>query len=316
MRADRLMSILLLLQQQERLTTEDLAARLEVSTRTIHRDMEALSSSGIPIVAERGRGGGWSLLEGYAEKIATLNRAEREALLLGTPARILSDLGWGQAAQSAFLKLSHALPAATPDIHNRIHIDIETWRQQTSERLEALPALQRAIWETRCIEVVYQKADGETVMRRLEPLGLVAKGSTWYLIAGAADEPRTYRVSRVVEVHLCAETFVRPAGFDLAAYWEESKKAFVAALPRYPAVLCVNAADVPLLRGWQYSHVEAVEAQTEHVVLVHMHFDSEEVALANVLSAGDKVEVCEPAHLREQVMAALRAMASRYGLSL
>ena len=151
MRADRLLSILLLLQVHQRMTTRDLAKRLEVSERTIHRDMEALSTAGIPVAAERGTDGGWFLLEEYRTNLTGLNEAEIQALFV-KPSRLLADLGLGKASEAAFIKLLAALPSMyrrdAEYIRQRIHVDMSGWRR-SEEAIPCLPTLQEAIWQER-----------------------------------------------------------------------------------------------------------------------------------------------------------------------
>jgi predicted DNA-binding transcriptional regulator YafY len=200
MRADRLLSILLLLQAHQRMTARDLAQRLEVSERTILRDMSALGSAGIPVRAERGVGGGWMLLDSYRTTLTGLKEVEIQALFLTRPQRLLADLGLDKAAEVGLLKLLAALPSASrrgaQDISQRIHVDVGGWRR-AEEATPQLPILQEAVWQERRLRMVYQRGDESVVERVVDPLGLVAKGSVWYLVAGVEGEPRSYRVSRV-----------------------------------------------------------------------------------------------------------------------
>ncbi len=219
MRADRLLSILLLLQVHQRITARDLAQRLEVSERTIHRDMDILSGAGIPVTAERGAGGGWALLDDYRTDLTGLNAAEIQTLFLATPTRLLADLGLRQAADAALIKLLAALPSVARQgaeyARQRIHVDAAGW-QQSRDDVPILPLLQEAIWQERRVALGYRRGDGTTVERVVDPLGLVAKGSLWYLIAAADGETRTYRVSRVgsavITDERCAPGRFRPGG--------------------------------------------------------------------------------------------------------
>ena len=252
MRADRLLSILLLLQVHRRLTARDLATRLEVSERTIHRDMEALSAAGFPVFAERGIGGGWMLVEGYKTNLTGLNRDEIQALFLTKPLRLLADLGLKKASDAAFIKLSAALPAAHRDnveqARQRIHVDLAGWNH-SSESIEFLPLLQEAVWQERKLRFTYERAGGcDAVERLADPLGLVAKGSAWYLVAAVEGEIRTYRVSRVLEAILTDDPCIRPKDFDLAAYWEQSTVDFKAQLPQYIAKVRAHPDIFPRLR--------------------------------------------------------------------
>lgn len=200
MRADRLLSILLLLQTQRRLTARELAERLEVSERTIYRDMDALSGAGVPVLAQRGNKGGWMLLDSYQTNLTGLNDTEIQALFLAQPARLLADLGLRQAHDAALIKLLAALPSIqrrdAEYIRQRIHVDVPGWHP-SKEESAAFPAIQEAVLSDRQLKLVYQRGDSAVVERLVDPLGLVAKGRVWYLIAGVEGELRTYRVSRV-----------------------------------------------------------------------------------------------------------------------
>src|SRR5438128_12227933 len=194
MRADRLLSVLLLLQVHRRLTARELAKRLEVSERTIHRDMEALSAAGFPVFAERGSGGGWMLVEGYRTNLTGLNAVEVQALFVTKPLRLLADLGLDKASDAALIKLSAALPSAhRPGAENarqRIHIDVTGWNRP-DEAARFLPLLQEAVWQERRLRFTYQRGGGcDAVQRVADPLGLVAKGSIWYLVAAVDGDIR------------------------------------------------------------------------------------------------------------------------------
>src|SRR5215469_12044094 len=178
MRADRLLSILLLLQVHRRITAGELARRLEVSERTIHRDMEALGIAGIPVVAERGIGGGWSLMEEYRTNLTGLNKAEIQALFLAGPSRLLADLGLEKASDAALIKLLAALPSTNRNdaeyVRQRIHFDVTGWHR-ADDGVPFLPALQQAIWRERKVLLTYQRGgDCGSVERLADPLGLVA----------------------------------------------------------------------------------------------------------------------------------------------
>jgi predicted DNA-binding transcriptional regulator YafY len=316
MRADRLLSILLLLQVQRSMTSRELAARLEVSERTIHRDMEALSAAGVPVAAERGRGGGWFLLEGYRTDLTGLNEAETQAVFLAGPGRLLADLGLERAADAALIKLLAALPAFNrrdaEHVRQRIYVDIGGW-QRWEEDVSTLPTLQDAIWQERRLEINYRRADGSAVTRTIEPLGLVAKGSVWYLVGAVEGELRTYRVSRIQQATLTEQPFTRPADFDLVAHWEQSSAEFTARLPRYPAVLRAAPEALRRMRGWRYARAESTSPpDAEGWVIVNMLFELEENAVEYVLGCGASIEVRQPPELRELVINAARGILTVY----
>ncbi len=318
MRADRLLSILLLLQVHRRITARDLAQRLEVSERTIHRDMDALSGAGIPVTAERGAGGGWALLDDYRTDLTGLNEAEIQTLFLAAPARLLADLGLRQAADAALIKLLASLPSVARQgaeyARQRIHVDAAGW-QQSRDDVPILPLLQEAIWQERRVALGYRRGDGTIVERVADPLGLVAKGSLWYLVAAVDGETRTYRVSRVGSATITHQRCARPADFDLAAYWEQASISFRAHLPRYPATLRVASAIVPQLsRAGYYARVEAVGPPgADGWTTVSMLFELEEDACAYALSFGPRIAVLEPRSLREEVRRCAESIAALYG---
>ncbi|HEX2907721.1 MAG TPA: YafY family protein [Phototrophicaceae bacterium] len=319
MRADRLLSILLLLQTQGRLTARDLAARLEVSERTIHRDMEALSAAGIPVIAERGTGGGWSLMDNYRTNLTGFKEAEIQALFLAQPPRLLADLGLEAAAENAVLKLLAALPSARRHnadyIRQRIYVDALGW-QKLDEDISALPVIQEALWDEQQLALLYRRADGVAVERVVHPLGLVAKGSVWYLVATVEGEIRTYRVSRVQDSHVVDEPATRPSDFDLAAYWEQSKAEFVANLPRYPATLRLNPERLPFLKGWRFARIEYLSPrEADGWITASVQFELESEACGYILSGGDQIEVLEPPELRERVRQTAREIAARYEMN-
>jgi predicted DNA-binding transcriptional regulator YafY len=317
MRADRLLSILLMLQVHTRLTARELAARLEVSERTIHRDMEALSTAGIPVFAERGSSGGWSLLDSYETNLTGLNETEIQALFLTKPPRLLSDLGLDKASEAAFIKLLAALPSTqrrdADYMRQRILIDVTGWRR-SEDAVPFLPLVQDAIWQERRVKLTYRRSDGSAVERLLDPLGLVAKGSLWYLVAAAEGEVRTYRVSRIQDAALCDEAAQRPQGFDLAAFWAQSSAAFVANLPRYPVMVRADPAILSRMRyAGRYSRIEQVDPPGEDGrVRVSMVFELEEDAREYLLGLGPYVEVLEPPELREQVIDLARRVVAFY----
>jgi predicted DNA-binding transcriptional regulator YafY len=318
MRADRLLSIVLLLQTNRQLTSRALAERLEVSERTIHRDMEALSVSGIPVVAERGSNGGWSLLGEYRTNLTGLNEAEIQSLFVTQPPKLLADLRLEKASEGALLKLLAALPAmyrqGAEQARRRIHIDTAGWARQ-EESVPLLPVLQEAIWSERKLRFSYQRGpDCNDVEREVDPLGLVAKGSAWYLVAGVAGEVRSYRISRMSQAQVLDQACVAPAGFDLAAYWEQSTTAFKTALPNYVAQFRVSPDAFLRLRfAGRFARVgDTVETDVDGWRRISVGFDVEEMAVEYALSFGTKLEVIEPRSLREKVIAAAEEVVEFY----
>ncbi len=305
MRADRLLSILLLLQTHQRLTGRELAARLEVSERTIHRDMEALGAAGVPVVAERGAGGGWSLLESYRTNLTGLNISEIQALFVAAPTHLMNDLGLRQASEQALIKLLAALPSDRSRhdaafMRQRIHIDGAGW-QQEPELVEWLPVVQEALWQECKLHICYQRGDEMVAERLVNPLGLVAKGRIWYLVANVDEQTRTYRVSRIQEAHVIDEAAERPLDFDLAGFWKESSAQFKANLPRYCATFRV---DPVIISDMRYAgHIEHISQPDENgKITVEVRFDVELEARAYALGFGGQLEVISPPELRQVVL--------------
>src|SRR5206468_1041418 len=251
MRADRLLSALLLLQANGRLTSRELARRLEVSERTMHRDMEALSASGVPVFAMRGSRGGWQLDEGWRTQVPGLDEAELRAFLMAQP-QVVGDERLVHAAERALAKLTAALPVSLREkaasIRQRLHVDTTRW-YGTIENLSMLPVVQDAVSRDRKLKIVYRREGHDVTERTVDPLGLVAKGSVWYLVAHTPRGFRTYRVSRIREAKLLDEPCERPPDFDLAAYWKSSTAQFQER-PRYNATLRLEPRTAETMKSW------------------------------------------------------------------
>lgn len=316
MRADRLLSILLILQNKGSATARELAERLEVSARTIHRDMEALSASGVPVYADRGQTGGWKLAEGYRTNLTGLKSNEMSALLLAAPT-LLADLGLLQPFENAVEKLLASAPAVLKGdaeyARERLHVDGAGWHQ-SSEPTAQLQIVQEALWLERKLRIKYQRSgDGETVERIVLPLGLVAKRSTWYLVAQAEQEFRTYRVSRVVDAEMLDERFDRPNGFNLAAYWQQSTEEFKMNLPRYTARLLVTKTTVARLKRENYvTVIQCSPSERDEWYEATLQFHTLETAGESVLGFGDGAVVLEPVELRDYVLGQARNILERY----
>ncbi|HEY6057481.1 MAG TPA: WYL domain-containing protein, partial [Candidatus Limnocylindrales bacterium] len=241
MRASRLVNVLLLLQTRGRMTADELARELEVSARTVQRDLEALSLAGVPVYVERGRYGGARLVEGYRTRLTGLTPDEAEALFLSGLPGAAAELGLGTVLAAAQLKVLAALPpelrARASRVRERFFLDAPGWFRTPDEQPH-LAVLASAAWDDRRVRIRYRR--GEEVMDRvIEPLGLVLKGGTWYAVASRDGEFRTYRVSRIEEAVPLDEHFDRPVGFDLAAHWESSAAAFEESFSRVPVTLRV-----------------------------------------------------------------------------
>ncbi len=248
------------------MTANELAEELEVSERTIYRDLDALSAAGIPVYAERGPGGGCQLLGGYQTKLTGLTKSEVRALFLLSVADPLTDLGLGQALKDAMLKLSAALPATYHSdlerVHQRMYLDT-TWWYQSQDPVPYLPMIQEAVWQDRTLCLLYSPDNGECHEQLVDPYGLVTKASVWYLVASVMGEIQVFRVSRIQAVEMTDESFTRPGGFDLATYWAEYCTQFEANYPHYPVTSRVVPDHTPLLSppfaGWTKASLEQVE---------------------------------------------------------
>jgi predicted DNA-binding transcriptional regulator YafY len=299
------------------MTAGEMARRLEVSERTIYRDMEALGNAGVPVVAERGAHGGWALLGGFRTNLTGLSEAEAQALLLSSPPKVLADLGLQKAAEAALIKLMAAMPSVSrlgaEEARQRIYVDPSGWRP-SEDAIPFLTQVQDAVWRNRRMRVSYQRGDDTLVEREVDPLGLVAKGSTWYLVAGVEGAPRTYRVSRIQAVELLDTPCARPADFDLARYWEQSTVEFAANLPRYPVVVRARIEVIGRLRrSGHYSKVERVhERDADGWALVEIMCEDEHSAGELLIGFGDSVEVLSPVELREWVLRVAKEVVSLY----
>jgi predicted DNA-binding transcriptional regulator YafY len=315
MRADRLISILLLLQSRGKITSRELAKTLEVSERTIFRDMESLSISGIPVLAERGREGGWKLAEGYRTSLTGMNSKEIAALLLPADPHILQALGIEEDFSSAFRKLQAAASgqSVTPFsfLSERIHIDGAGWHP-SRETHPCLTSLQEAVWETRKVRITYVRGE-ESTERLIAPLGLVAKRGVWYVVADTGGELRTYRVSRITSAEVTDDIFNRPADFHLANYWEASTLAFKSALPRYPAKLYVLDSNMRALQQERYVSILQQSASNRPGWLsCEVEFNTPESAARIILSLSPGIRAASPEELVDSVSRILRETAALY----
>jgi predicted DNA-binding transcriptional regulator YafY len=319
MRAGRLVSLLLLLQARGQLTGEQLARELEVSVRTIYRDVEALSEAGVPIYADRGPLGGIRLVDGYRTRLTGLTTQEAEALFLSGLPGPAAELGLGTVVAAARLKVLAALP---PELRNRasrisqrFHFDAPGWFQ-AAEQLTHLETLADAVWRNRRVEIDYRR-DDEVVERRLEPLGLVLKAGIWYLVARSGASMRTYRVSRVMAVRTTDEAFERPGDFDLARYWGESLLAYEAIRPRVAVTLVVAERDLERVEDavgmrTMRDAVREPDSTAPGSLRLTLRFDWIDEAEAAVFRLGHLVEVVEPADVRERLIKLARAVLARY----
>lgn len=304
MRADRLINIMLLLCTRRRMTTLRLAQELEVSKRTILRDIDALAIAGVPIYAEGGHGGGVWLDENYRVSLTGLQPSEVQALFIPGASQALDQIGLGKSAQNALLKLLASLPQQRRDevefIRQRLFFDSAWWWRDQHPDPHLAP-LYRAVWESRLIRVTYQHHDGANVERVLQPYALVVKTSVWYLIAERDGEFRTYRASRFGEVAILDQTFTRQPAFDLEAYWQNAVQEFASTITQYTFTLRIKAARMQFVQ-WYTPGRYTLIAETKDYADVRFQMDSPESAKMLVLGLGVDALVLEPPALREAVL--------------
>lgn len=324
MRASRLLSILLMLHTRGRVSAQRLADELEVSLRTVYRDIEALGAAGIPVYATRGRAGGFQLLDGYRTKLTGLTPGEADALFLAGLPGAAADLGLGNVLAATQLKLLAALPpelrVRAERIRDRFHLDALGW-ERAADSPPTLGTVADAVWEQRRLQVRYERANRALVERMLEPLGLVLKAGVWYLVARVADDdrgPRTYRLSRIRAAAALGETFDRPDGFDLQQHWEAYQRDYEQRLFHGTATIRLSPAGRQLLfligsiaarAGHQAMH----EADADGWAVTTVPIESVQHAEHALMQLGADVEVLAPDALREAVAVAAREMARRYG---
>lgn len=326
MRADRLVSLVLLLQARGRTTARALAAELGVSLRTVYRDLEALSAAGVPVLAESGPGGGCRLLPGYRFPLRALSRDEAEALIiLGVPAA-LRELGLADAVTAAHrqIRVTAGLAGDRAPAAPLIHLDMPRWFA-SAEPVPQLRQLAEAVRGRRLVDLRYRGGDGHTdpAPRAVGPLGLVNKAGVWYLVAVTSRPPpggqpaAVFRVGRIVSAQVRAEPFERPAGFELAAFWAEWSSEFMATRPRLPVRLraspealailpevlgdyvrgAMDAAGPPDQQGWRE---------------LELSFEHERAAAHRLAGFGPLVQVVAPAAVRDLLVDAARGILECY----
>jgi predicted DNA-binding transcriptional regulator YafY len=307
----------MLLQARGRVSAQALAEALEVSVRTIHRDVDELSASGVPIWADRGRLGGFQLQPGWRTRVDGLTAPEAQAMFLGGLPGPAAELGLGEAMASAQLKLLAALPDGWRDdarrVSARFHLDPIDWYRGPSAT-DHLPAIAQAVWGERRIAMRYESWKGE-VSRRVDPMGLVLKAGIWYLAAQVGMGVRTYRLSNILDLEVTDEVFERPPEFDLAAWWQASTKRFEKALAVDTAQLRVSASGMKALRDLGAAVAQAAEASASEPDesgwrRVTIPIESVAHAAAQVLRLGAQAEVLKPAALRREVRERASAIAA------
>ena len=322
MRAGRLLQVLMLLQAHGRMSAQRLAEETEVSVRTIHRDIEELSASGVPVVAERGAAGGFALMEGWRTRLTGLTPIEAQAVFMSGMPGPAAQLGLGDAAASAQLKLLASLPEAwqadAQRVASRFHLDAVGW-YRSPPRVDYLSTVANAVWQDRRLEVRYESWKG-VADHVLEPLGLVLKAGEWYVVAASSKGVATYKVASIQHVKDTGERFRRPARFDLQRHWETSLQRFEAGLYRATAVVRASASGLERLREISDTVRKAVDAShgkpdKKGWRRVTIPIESVGWSALELTKAGAECEVISPPELRERMAKIAAGMARLYAKS-
>jgi predicted DNA-binding transcriptional regulator YafY len=271
MRADRLVRIVMLLQTKGRMTAGELAEELEISKRTIYRDVDALCAAGVPVVSELGPNGGFALPPGYRTGLTGLTLSEVQAVLASGGLPVLEDLGFGRALEGARLKLAAALPLAfrrgAEEVGERIHLDPVSWFTP-EEAVPHLATVQEAVLRGYRLCLTYRSDGGRRDGRLVDPYGLVAKVGVWYLVGSEAGRISVLRVSRLQDAEVTGERFDRPESFDLAAWWADWCARIEASRPKHPVILHLATTYVPVAPsplGDSFRLLPRIAAEREHL---------------------------------------------------
>jgi predicted DNA-binding transcriptional regulator YafY len=318
MKASRLLSMLLLLQSTERRSARELAAKLEVSERTVYRDVDALSEAGVPVYAERGCTGGIALAAGYRRALTQFGEDEIRALFI-SGSNPLVDLGLGVDRERALEKLAGAMSEvqrkAAVKSRGRIHLDQRRWNQAAQPH-EHLALLRRAVWDDRRVALRYRDRESKTTERTVDPLGLVAKAGVWYLVARSGAEYRTFRAERIIGVTALDESFVRPPGFDLDVYWHDWTTSVEAGTQRFAVVVSVGTAQLEVVsRYWELQLLTPADDATQSVT-ARVVFPGIDAALHQLIAWGGLVSILEPREIRDELVARARALIEQHGASV
>ncbi|MGI5271723.1 helix-turn-helix transcriptional regulator [Nonomuraea sp. CA-218870] len=323
MRADRLVSLVLLLRRHGRLSATALARELEVSTRTVLRDIEALSAAGVPVYAERGRHGGFALLPGFRTELTGLNHDEALALLVAGSRRGAQAFGLGSALASAMLKVVDALPESHRETAagaaGRLLIDPETdllaRRSAAEEVPDAVVAeVLRAVFAGHRLRIHYAAVDQTPEWRTVDPIGLVTVRETGYLLAMRSGEDRTYRLSRIRAAERLAEPARRPDQVDLDRVWQERSTRFRTGGDQVTVLVRLDPARREDLVGTALA-VLAEEADPDGRLRLEVTFQDPRHARWALWQLGTAAEALAPQWLRDYLRDRALAIAARYGTS-
>ncbi|UCF60532.1 MAG: YafY family transcriptional regulator [Anaerolineaceae bacterium] len=308
MRADRLLSLLMILQTQGRRTAQELAEELEVSERTIYRDIEALSIAGVPVYATRGPGGGCDLLNSYRTSLTGLNEDEVRALFMVSIPAPLAQLGVDQKLKTALLKITSAMSTTYQHLEQwirpRIHVDVVPWFQ-TEEPVPHLATLHQAVNRDRRIKINYQLHFDAQATWVVDPYGLVTKASVWYLVCAREGKIRVYRISRILDVKILDDNFERSEDFELADFWKAWCSDAEESHPRYSVKARISNELLPYIRTYFSDLLIDIDEKTEsheEWIETNLHFETFEAARNRILGFGRAIEVLKPDALRLSVI--------------
>jgi predicted DNA-binding transcriptional regulator YafY len=308
MRAERLISILMALHRGRTMTAGELASRLSVSVRTIFRDVDALSTMGVPVYTELGRGGGIRLIEGYSSDLTGLSSGEAEALALVASPAAIGVHALASPTRSALDKLAAAVPSMhqlrAQHARGRLLFDTKPWFRSL-DTSPFLDLLRTCIWKDQCVDLRYERSDGEVRDYRLDPYALVVKVDTWYVIGRVKREMRVFRMSRVQSAQECPDTFTRDKDFDLHKYWHNWCERFE---KNPPNTFAVELSITPKGRkhlldcygNWFRKHVEPLGEKFKRAE-VTLEFDREDIAMRVLFGLGGEAEILKPKALRRKL---------------
>ncbi|NIA57593.1 WYL domain-containing protein [Massilia sp. TW-1] len=320
MRASRLLSIQMMLETRGPMSATELADALEISVRTLHRDIDQLTAAGVPIYAERGRTGGFRLLDGWNTRLTGLTPAEAQVVFLSGLAGPAADLGLDKPLQGARLKLLTSLPAASraeaQKMQSRFHLDPVDWYRE-ADAVPHLATVADAVWSERQLSMSYESWRDE-VERVVHPLGLVLKAGAWYLVAASDGKPRTYRVSNIKRAAMLESRARRPARFDLARYWAESVARFESELYTDYADVLATPSGLKQLRYLNAAVARAVaearpSRRKDGRVAVRVPIESVEHGAGQLLRLAPEVEVTGPGRLKRAIVSRLQHVSILYG---
>jgi predicted DNA-binding transcriptional regulator YafY len=313
----------MLLETRGRMSAPALSELLQVSLRTLYRDIDQLAAAGVPIYSERGRLGGFELLKGWKTTLTGFTASEAQAVFMAGLVGPATQLGLGREVTDAQLKLAASLPPQqrgdAQRVTERFHLDTLDWYRE-ADPVPHLTTVAAAVWDEKQITIRYESWKA-IVGRTIHPLGLVLKGGAWYLVGAVDDKTRTYRISNIREIRVEEGRATRPKKFDLAAYWNESIKRFEEDLYRGRATVLVTPDGVRSLREMSavvansLSKMPPIRRRDGRVKL-EIPIETIDQAASQLLRLAPEVEVIAPHELRNAVLRNLDTIANCYGRSL